>query len=88
MTLETIAVEATRQVPALGLFVVVIWLLLKHLKERDNVLGVISDRCHQNAQTMLDKATDNTGLMMEVVRENSVTLGKVHTVLDRINGES
>lgn len=86
MTFEAVAIETAKQVPALGLFVFVVWLLLRYLKQRDEVLSEISDRCHENSQLMMDKAVESSDSMMEVVKENSRALGAVHTALNRING--
>ncbi len=73
---EDFFAQLATQVPSLGVLVVVVVIFLRHLNKRDELLGDISEKCHE-----VQRDAINT------IKENSRVLGEMSVILRRLNGK-
>jgi hypothetical protein len=79
---DQLVIESAKQAPALILLVVVVWMLLRHLAERDKAFRILSDSCHETAQAMLEKTERHSDRVIDALQGNATVIGKVCKLLD------
>ncbi len=74
--------SAIESAPRLGLYVFTVYLFLRHLKSRDEMLKTIGDNCHEVMNLSTTAITKNT----EAYGRVTAMLDRVDTTLRKVNG--
>jgi hypothetical protein len=70
-------IEIIKQVPSLGVLVLLVIIFIRHLSKRDELLRNLNNENHQFSNQQITR-------MLEILKENTLMLGQNIKVLDNI----
>ena len=80
--MDNITSELIRQCPTLVVLAWLVWMFLKHLSQRDQMLKDLGHDCHEVQRDAIKAINANS----KALGENQRALDAVHWTLKRING--